>query len=305
VPNTEPKSTGWTGYLAPAGLEAELRAELGDVALEHGRLLFALGSPREVAWAQNVWFDPVRIGIDSIGDAQKALRAIQRNWVLYAAASFRRAHLIEAQLPPIKIRRLAYPAAPPEAALGSWTLLDRNTLFASARCASPFSNGEVEFVENKTLPPNRAYLKLWELFTLLGTRPRPGEVCIDLGASPGGWSWVLHETGARVIAVDKASLDGRIATLPRLEFRPGSAFALDPAAIGRVDWLFCDVVCYPSRLLALVERWLEAGAARRLVCTIKFQGPTDPAIARRFAAIPGSRLLHLHHNKHELTWIRL
>ncbi len=26
---------------------------------------------------------------------------------------------------------------------------------------------------------------------------------------------------------------------------------------------------------------------------------------RRFAAIPGSRLLHLHHNKHELTWIKL
>ena len=26
--------------------------------------------------------------------------------------------------------------------------------------------------------------------------------------------------------------------------------------------------------------------------------------ARRFAAIPGSRLVHLHHNKHELTWMR-
>jgi len=24
-----------------------------------------------------------------------------------------------------------------------------------------------------------------------------------------------------------------------------------------------------------------------------------------FAAIPGSRLVHLHHNKHELTWINL
>ena len=26
---------------------------------------------------------------------------------------------------------------------------------------------------------------------------------------------------------------------------------------------------------------------------------------RCFAAIPGSRLLHLHHNKHELTWVHL
>jgi 23S rRNA (cytidine2498-2'-O)-methyltransferase len=41
------------------------------------------------------------------------------------------------------------------------------------------------------------------------------------------------------------------------------------------------------------------------VCTLKFQGPTDHETARRFAAIPGSRLMHLHHNKHELTWIKL
>jgi 23S rRNA (cytidine2498-2'-O)-methyltransferase len=29
------------------------------------------------------------------------------------------------------------------------------------------------------------------------------------------------------------------------------------------------------------------------------------ATAQRFAAIPGGHLLHLHHNKHELTWIKL
>jgi 23S rRNA (cytidine2498-2'-O)-methyltransferase len=42
-----------------------------------------------------------------------------------------------------------------------------------------------------------------------------------------------------------------------------------------------------------------------LIFTIKLQGATDHDVTRRFAAIPGSRLLHLHHNKHELTWIRL
>jgi 23S rRNA (cytidine2498-2'-O)-methyltransferase len=65
------------------------------------------------------------------------------------------------------------------------------------------------------------------------------------------------------------------------------------------------VICYPQRLLALVQRWLAAGTARRFVCTIKFQGKTDHAVAREFAAIPGSRLMHLHHNKHELTWVKL
>jgi len=163
----------------------------------------------------------------------------------------------------------------------------------------------VEFAENKTAPPNRAYVKLWEALTLAGVRPTPEELCLDLGASPGGWSWALHETGARVIAVDKAPLDPKIATLPRLTVLQQSAFALTPQDVGPVDWLCSDVVCYPQRLLALVRRWLDSRLARRFICTIKFQGETDHAAAREFAAIPGSRLMHLHHNKHELTWIKL
>ena len=98
---------------------------------------------------------------------------------------------------------------------------------------------------------------------------------------------------------------------PRLVGRPGitvlseSAFGLDPRSVGPVDWLCSDVVCYPERLLGLVERWITSGQVRRFICTIKFQGATDFATQRRFAAIPGSRLVHLNHNKHELTWIRM
>lgn len=116
---------------------------------------------------------------------------------------------------------------------------------------------------------------------------------------------MLQSLGARVLAVDKAPIDPRIAAPPGVEVLRESAFALAPNAIGPVDWLFCDVVCYPTRPLALVEKFLAAGTIRRFLCTIKFKGATDFAIQRRFAAIPGSRLMHLHANKHELTWIRL
>jgi 23S rRNA (cytidine2498-2'-O)-methyltransferase len=299
------RSTGWVGYLAPRGFEADLRAELGDVVLEHGRLMFAPAPVRDAAWAQNVWLDPVRIEIASITDAVRALRAMGRDWVLYAAASFRRAHLIEAQLRPRAPARLAWPAAPPARGPGSWTLVDRHTLIAAPRCSSPFPHGEIEFVEDKSAPPSRAYLKLWELFTRTGMRPGRGDRCLDLGASPGGWTWAIQQSGARVIAVDKAPLAAAVARLPRVEFLRESAFAVDPGAVGPVDWWFCDVACTPSRALALIERWRAAGAARRMVCTIKFQGEADPATARRCAAIAGSRLMHLHHNKHELTWMAL
>ena len=294
-----------TGYLAPEGFAEELRAELGEVSASYGRLLISPGAPKPAAWVANLWLDPVEIPIASIGDATKRLRALQRNWALYPYAQHRRAALIEAKLPKVSAKPLAFPAPAPSASLGSWTLIDAATLLASARCTSAFPNGEARFVEDKQAPPSRAYLKLWEALTVLGTHPKSGEICLDLGSSPGGWTWVLARLGARVISVDKAPLDPRVAALPGVETRRESAFALDPRALGPIDWLFSDVVCYPARLLRLVKLWLEAGTCRRFVCTLKFQGATDHETARRFAAIPGSRLLHLNYNKHELTWMML
>jgi 23S rRNA (cytidine2498-2'-O)-methyltransferase len=295
-----------TGYLAPEGFVAELLRELGPDACEtYGNLVLAPGPPRDVAWVANLWHDPMRLTIASISDAATQLRAMQRNWALYSFALHRRAALIAEKLPKVSAKPLHSGDAAPSAPLGSWTLIDPGTVIAAPRCSSPFPNGEARFVEDKTAPPSRAYLKLWELFTIMGAKPKPGEICLDLGASPGGWSWVLQRLGARVIAVDKAELDPRIAALPGIETRKLSAFALDPAELGPVDWLFSDVVCYPQRLLTLIEKFRAAGTVRNFVCTIKFQGETDFATQTRFAQIPGSKLLHLHNNKHELTWVKL
>jgi 23S rRNA (cytidine2498-2'-O)-methyltransferase len=294
-----------TGYLAPEGFAAELQHELGDAVLEtRERLVLADGPPRDVAWAANVWRNPVWLKIASIGDAAKQLRAIQRNWALYSFTHHRRAALIVEKLPKVSAKPLAFGDPAPTAPLGSWTLIDPETVLASASCSSSFPNGEANFIEDKA-PPSRAYLKLWEAFTLLGIRPQPGETCLDLGACPGGWSYVLAKLGARVIAIDKAPLDPSVLALPGVEQRLTSAFGLEPRDIGPVDWLFSDVICYPARLLTLVEKFIAAGTVRNFLCTIKFQGETDFATQARFAAIPGSRLLHLHVNKHELTWVRL
>jgi len=294
-----------TAYLAAEGFVEELADELGAVDVRHGRLLIAPGPPRPAAWAANVWLDPREIAIASISDAAAKLRAIQRNWAVYAPSLHRRATLVQEQLPKVSAKPLVFGASPPTAPLGSWTMLDAETMVAAPQCTSPFPNGEIRFVEDRIGPPSRAYLKLWEALSLIGLRPGPGEICLDLGSSPGGWTWAAQQMGAYVISVDKAPLAAEIAHLPGIEQRHESAFALDARAIGPVDWLFSDVVCYPARLLALVERWLAAGTCRRFVCTVKFQGKTDHETARRLAAIPGSQLRHLFHNKHELTWTKI
>jgi 23S rRNA (cytidine2498-2'-O)-methyltransferase len=298
-----------SAYLAAEGFEAELAEELRragrGVSAWHGRLALSPDPPGPSAWALDTWTAPREIATPSVKAASDALRAIQRNWSGYAAAHHRRAALVTERLPPVKGRPLAFPEPAPASHLGAWTLLAPDRLLASPTKTSPFPNGEVAFVEDREGPPSRAYLKLWEALTRLGRHPAPGERCLDLGAAPGGWTWVLARLGARVEAVDKAALDPRIAAMPGVSLRAESAFGLDPAREQPVDWLFSDVICYPVRLLALVRRWIAAERARHLVCTIKFQGETDHEVVAQFAAIDGAVLFHGAHNKHELTFARL
>jgi 23S rRNA (cytidine2498-2'-O)-methyltransferase len=298
-----------SAYLAAEGFEPELAEDLRRAGrrLEawHGRLALSPDPPVPAAWALDVWTDPREIAAPSVKAASDALRAIQRNWSSYAAAHHRRAALIAERLPPVKAKPLAFPEPAPSSHLGAWTLLAPDRLLASPTKSSPFVNGEVAFIEDREGPPSRAYLKLWEALTRLGRHPGAGERCLDLGASPGGWTWALARLGARVEAVDKAPLDPRVAAMPGVSVRNESAFGLDPVREPKVDWLFSDVICYPARLLALVRRWIAADAARNLVCTIKFQGSTDHDVAAEFAAIPGAVLFHGTHNKHELMFARL
>jgi len=296
-------------YLAHEDFQAPLAEELArrgrSITAWHGLLALAPEPPAPVAWALETWTAPVELPAPSVKAAADALRGIQRNWALCPTAHHRRAALILDRLPPVKARPLLFPEPAPTGHLGAWTLLAPDRLLASPTKTSPFVNGAVQFVEDREGPPSRAYLKLWEALTRAGRWPQPGERCLDLGASPGGWSWALAKLGAEVTAVDKAPLDPGIAALPNVAVRQESAFGLDPRRMPDFDWLFSDVICYPERLLALVRRWLEAGRVRHVCCTIKFQGETDHATAEAFAAIPGAQLFHGAHNKHELMFLRL
>jgi 23S rRNA (cytidine2498-2'-O)-methyltransferase len=296
-----------SAYLAAPELETPLQEELARKGVRvqawHGVLALSPDPPVDAVWAACIWLDPVELPAPSVKAAADALRGIQRNWAAYAADLHRRMELIGERLPPVAAKPLAPGTAPPASHLGAWTLLAPDRLLASPHTSSPVPNGEWRFVEDRAGPPSRAYLKLWEAFARLRAWPKPGETCLDLGASPGGWTWAVAGLGAAVTAVDRAELAPEVTRLPGVTFRQGNAFA-EPVV--PVDWLVCDVIAYPARSLELVQRWMAPGGAARIVCTVKFQGATDHAMAEAFAAIPEGRLWHLWHNKHELTfaWAR-
>jgi 23S rRNA (cytidine2498-2'-O)-methyltransferase len=300
--------TGGALYLAAEGFEKELREELGDDAapVAPGARLFTVPGPaRTASWVIDSWPSPMRVQFESIREAAEALRSLGRTWVHTPTSHHRRAALITESLPAVSRAPLVFPKDAALGEHGSFTLLSQGELLACARTTSPFPNGEANFVEDHVRPPSRAYLKVWEAFTLVGCVPKPGARCIDLGSSPGGWTWALERVGARVISVDKAPIDERLTRLTRVRYVKDSAFAVDPTKVGRIDWVLSDVICYPERSARLIERWLAVHPRAGFVVTIKLQGKTDATPMRELARMKGARLVHLHHNRHELTWIRV
>lgn len=295
-----------TAYLAASGYEQQLAEELDrsgcTIRFVHGRLFVSSDPPIDAAWAINVWYDAEQTEVASIGDAAKKLRARQRNWAALADDHRGRIGLITEKLPHVSAKPLEMGQASFVAPLGSWTLLNTNLMLASARCRSPFANGEADFVEDRLGPPNRAYKKLWESLALLRRFPKSADRCLDLGASPGGWTWTLAQFGADVTAIDRAPLDAQVDALPNVTSREGSAFGVDPRTFGDVQWMCSDVIGYPARIVGLIESW--QGHAATIICSIKFQGPTDHGVIQALRQLPNAAVRHLFHNKHEVTFIQ-
>ena len=287
----------------------------GDILyLENIEGIFSSSNPEEIApqelpyWARTTFLKPFILHFDSIGEAASALKEIQRNWAPYQYQNFRRAALIQDKLPYINLKVRKFPVEIPKSPIGVYTLIDDKTILASALTSSYIPAGRIEFVEDHINPPSRAYLKIQESLTMArllfdAELPGPKSRCFEAGACPGGWTWVLVNLGSQVYAVDRAELAPSLMGNPLVTFQAHDAFTLKPEDIGKCDWVFSDVICYPERLLEWVKVWLDSGLTKNMICTIKMQGEIDYEVVKQFAAIPDSRVVHLNYNKHELTWI--
>lgn len=121
--------------------------------------------------------------------------------------------------------------------------------------------------------PSRSYLKIEEAFTIIGSAPLSGETVVDLGAAPGGWSYAAAKRGAKVFAVDNGPLKKGAAQNPLITHLKEDAFGYMPQK--PVDWLFCDMVEDPFRVVKMVRSWLKKKLCKSAVVNCKF-GYADP-----------------------------
>lgn len=155
--------------------------------------------------------------------------------------------------------------------------------------------------------PSRAARKIEEAFAWLGVAPGPGDVCVDLGAAPGGWTWALLERRAKVIAVDPAELrlDLDRVRARNLVHHPMSAFQFTPEE--PVDWLFCDMAWRPLEVAQLLAKWARRRWARILVANLKLPMRKKAAMVEDLRQVLAGggwqriRARQLYHDRAEVT----
>ncbi len=285
----------------------EIRHKKLKIHWQSERFYLVTKTEDPLLWVQWSCSDFEIVVADSINQLSNALKKYPNYWSNFSFNFHRRQALVAENLKRIASNlRLNFPldhAKFHQDKTGAfWTLVEQNQLLIAKQASSWRYLGEMEFNEDKEQPPSRAYLKLWEALIYLPTWPILTDTVLDLGSSPGGWSWVLSHLSQNVVSIDKAPLAPQIAKSPHIKFVQDSIFAMDPKKWLHAHWVFCDVICYPEKILELIRHWLACGYAGNMVFTIKFQGDTDFNVIEELKKIPNSTLRHLYHNKHELTW---
>ena len=257
-------------------------------------------------WAQDWWPDCSFHSFTTRNDAVRILKS-QPNLGVFAPspAQPKLTASVRNELRELKLKRIKYEVPSKfDFKFFGWTLHTDGRLLICHNPYSRFPLGWHEFNEDKSTPPNRAYLKLWEVLTLNYISLKRSDRVVDLGASPGGWTWVLSDCAAKVYAVDRAPLADLVSARPNVSFSRGDAFAVQPGDFADCQWMFSDIICTPERLLDLVQSWQAKSPVRNYVCTVKFKGLCDFDILKRFLEFKNSRIIRLYQNKNEVTWIK-
>lgn len=164
--------------------------------------------------------------------------------------------------------------------------------------------------------PSRSTLKLeeaWHEFIAAeqwDKRIEKHMTAVDLGAAPGGWTWQLARRQVYTYAIDNGPMSKELMATGLVEHLREDGFAWEPPH--SVDWLVCDMVEQPAKVMGLMEQWLIKRWCRECVFNLKLpmkrrweevsrllaQLEKNLASTRRRYQI-GCR--HLYHDREEVT----
>lgn len=171
-----------------------------------------------------------------------------------------------------------------------------------------WSAGEIHF-SKKIESISRAEFKLREIFDTFPLNV-VGDVAVDLGAAPGGWTRVLHEMDYEVYAIDPAELDFRLDNVEGIHhYRMTSQEFVDQNPHFECDILVNDMKMSAKQSIAIFKE-----AARQLneegigIITIKLNKDYSfndalnalELLKQHFEVIHARQLFH---NRHEFTAI--
>ncbi|WP_060482165.1 23S rRNA (cytidine(2498)-2'-O)-methyltransferase RlmM [Pseudomonas sp. NBRC 111119] len=164
--------------------------------------------------------------------------------------------------------------------------------------------------------PSRSTLKLEEAWHQFIPRDqweqRLGDdmTGVDLGASPGGWTYQLVRRGMLVTAIDNGPMAESLMDTGLVQHLMADGFTWRPKQA--VDWMVCDIVEKPARTTSLIETWLGEGLCREAVVNLKLPMKQRYAEVRRLldrmeATFKASKVRvsiackQLYHDREEVT----
>ncbi len=158
-------------------------------------------------------------------------------------------------------------------------------------------------------PISRAELKLREAIERFGLSLPPDGRALDLGAAPGGWTRVLAERMAEVVAVDPGGLDQRVLALPNVVHLHARVEELSVDALGHFDLATNDMNLAPvvsAELMVRVAPLLAPGGVA--IMTVKFPTRRRRQHVREAAAVLAAayediRAAPMPHNARETTLV--
>lgn len=182
--------------------------------------------------------------------------------------------------------------------------------------SNPLANGIMR-LKQPGAAPSRSTLKLDEAFSvLLNDQERqqylqPGMHAVDLGACPGGWTYQLVRRSMFVAAIDNGPMQEELMATGQVTHYREDGFKYEPEK-KNISWLVCDMVEKPSRVSALMLKWLAQGWCRYAMFNLKLpmkkrfeevQRDLDFLREELSAINPNSevRAKQLYHDREEIT----